>query len=155
MGTVTAIRADRVGKQFYRAKFYDKDFSGQDFNHGDFRCASLMGCKFDHCDLSYANFEGANLRGASLIGTRCYRTNFKDASLASAVFEPKDAFGATFTFTCESFDGMKPAKLWWDMWLMTLLRMKPPEEGMDLEVIRAIGPDIYAGLRQLMQTRVF
>ena len=155
MATVTAIRADRVGKNHHKQKYYNRDFSGMDLKNADFRCASLMGCKFDDADLSYANMEGANLRGASLIGTRCYRTNFKDASLAGAAFEPKDAFGATFTMACETFDGMKPAKLWWDMWLMMLLRMKPPEEEMELAIIQAIGPELYAGLRQLMDRRIF
>ena len=156
MGTMmTTVRADRVGKNFYNKKLTNHDFSGQKLDHADFRCASLIGANFDDADLSYANFEGANLRNASLIATRCYRTNFKDACLAMAKFEPKDAFGATFTFACESFDGMKPAKLWWYMWLMMLLRMKSPEEDMELDIIKAIGPDRYAGLQQLMVRRIY
>jgi hypothetical protein len=155
MGETMTVRADRVGKNFYNQKHSGRDFSGQKLDHADFRCASLIGCNFNDADLSYANFEGANLRMATLVGTKCYRTNFKDASLACATFEPKDAFGATFTFACESFDGIKIPKLWWYMWLMMLLRMKPPEELMELDVIKIIGPDRYAGLQQLMARRQF
>jgi len=150
---ITTVRSDRSGKHFYNRKLLNYDFSGQKLDHADFRCASLIGANFDDADLSYANFEGANLRGASLKGTRCYRTNFKDACLAMSDFEPKDAFGITFTFACESFDGAKPAKLWWYMWLMMLLRMKSPEDAMELDVIKAIGPDTYAGLQALMTNR--
>lgn len=153
MGTMTAVR--ERAKSFYNQKFYSQDFSGQNLCNADMRCGSFINCNFNDSDMSYANCEGANFRGSSFVGTRCYRTNFKDASLASATFEPKDAFGATFTFACESFDGMKPAKLWWYMWLMMLLRMKAPEENMELDVIRAIEPDRYAGLQQLMRQRTF
>jgi hypothetical protein len=155
MAETLVVRADRAGKSFYNQKLLNHDFSGQKLDHADFRCACLIGANFNDADLSYANFEGANLRGASLVGTRCYRTNFKDAALACSNFEPKDAFGVTFTFACESFDQAKVAKLWWYMWLMMLLRMKPPEEDMELDVIKIIGPDRYAGLQQLMARRAF
>ena len=151
MGTLIAVKPREPFKTWYNKKLYNHDFSGQNLSHADFRCASLMGCNFNDADLSYANFEGANLRNATLVGKRCYRTNFKDAALAGSAFEPKDAFGATFTFACEAFDGMKPAKLWWYMWLMMLLRMHPPEVDMELDVIKIIGPDRYAGLQQLMK----
>jgi len=153
MGTVTVVR--EKAKSFYNQKFYSMDFSGQYLGNADLRVGSFINCNFNDADLSYANCEGANFRGSSFVGTRCYRTNFKDASLAGTTFEPKDAFGATFTFACESFDGMKPAKLWWYMWLMMLLRMKPPEENMELDVIRIVGPERYAGLQQLMKQRMF
>lgn len=150
---IAVVKAEKA--VFRNAKYYNHDFSGQNFSYCDFRGASLMGCKFNDCDLSYTNFEGANLRGAEIVGARCYRTNFKDASLAGARFEPKDAFGVTMTMNCETYDGMRPAKLWWYMVLMLLLLTKPDDPQMELDLIKAIGPERYDGLRTIMQRRVF
>jgi hypothetical protein len=155
MGTSVTTGDSRRTKLFYNKKFYNHSFKGQDLSHADFRSATLIGCDFTEADLSYANFEGANCRGANFTTTRLYRTNFKDAALADSIFEPKDAFGMTITLSCETFDGMKMSKLWYLVWLMLLLRSKPPEEEMELKLINVIEPERYAGLRTLFDRRVF
>ena len=142
-------------KNFYNQKFYEHDFSGQDLSHSDFRNSTCLGCNFDRADLSYANFEGANCRDSTFVATRCYRTNFKDTALAGSKFDPKDGFGMTITLTCETVDGMRIGKLWWYVWLMLALRMKPPDEDSELKLINAIGTEKYEGLRQLFSRRVF
>jgi len=155
MGTIVTMPVvnARGNKNFRNQKFYNHSFANQDLAHADFRCASLIGCSFEHADLSYANFEGANCRCADFTATRCYRTNFKDAALAGSKFAPSDAFGMTFSFTCEMFEGMQVAPLWWYMFLMNLLLMKAPTEEMELDVIKIIGPERYAGLKTLMARR--
>jgi len=140
----------KVVKSFYNQKLNFHNFSGQDLVDADFRKASLIGCNFNDADLSYTNFEGANLRHATLVRSRCFRTNFKDACLMDVDFSPKDAFGVTFSFDCNTFTGLKFSEMWWHMILMSLLLSKPPKENMDLDLIKAIGPERYAGLHQIV-----
>ena len=154
MGTDAIVTPEVKKKNYHSVKLYRADFSNQDLSHADFRCASLIGCDFSNSDLSYANFEAANCREAKFFATKLYRTNFKDAALADSIFEPKDAFGMTITLSCETVDGLKIGKLWWFVWVMLALRMKVPEEDLELKIINAIGRDRYIGLRQLFERRI-
>lgn len=144
---------------FAGKKFNSYDFSGKDWRGFDFSKAQFVCCNFDKANMSEVDCTGSDFTGSSFKDTICYRTNFKDCKLAGIVFEPKDAYGVTFSFTCETFRGTRISPLWYFSWLLMAAEMTPMEvvkdDGLSLtdKVIAVIGAERYVRLKALFLRR--
>jgi uncharacterized protein YjbI with pentapeptide repeats len=138
-------------------RFERKDFSGQDLRRFNLSKAVFHFCNFDKANLSEVDCSGSDFMGSTFRDTTCYRTNFKDCKLAGVVFEPKDAYGVTFSFTCETFTGMRISQLWFYSWLMMAAAMVPIEPPTELtltdKLIAMIGAERYVRLKALFARR--
>ncbi len=140
-----------------RQRFYSRDFSGQDLRKVSMRGSLFSSCNFDSADLSEADCTGSDFQGSSFDQTTCYRTNFKDATLAGTRFNPKDCFGMTLTLQCKTFQGMKVGALWFYAWLLFATMMHPFGDTSDMvdRVVTAIGPERWVKLKALFGKRQF
>ena len=138
--------------RFEGESFADQDLRGMDLSHKTF-----INCNFDRADLRETTFEYSDLTCSSFVGSNCYRTNFKDANLTGIRFAPKDAYGATFTFTCKTFDGVKISQTWWYSWLLMATKMIPDsgpvKESLRDNLIACIGSERWVRLKAMFQNR--
>ncbi len=156
-GDAVGTRTDR--KKIARHANYKfphgHSFVDQDLVNADFRGASVIRCDFGGANLSYANFEGANCYEADFSGANLYRANFKDAILAGAKMMPRDLFGATFTLTCDTFQGMEVGHLWNMTWFYMALLMKQNEKPeLREQIIALIGKDRVERLDKMFKDRI-
>lgn len=145
-------------KVFINRKFYDADFSARDLTHADFRGCTLVNCNFDDSDLSYATFEGANCDGSTFRQSNLYHTSFKDAVTARCTMDPKNAYGATLSLTCDTFDKVKIGTNWMAAWLYYPIIADIPEDvKTDLKaiVLKFIGQEQFDGLERHFKNRAF
>lgn len=142
-----------------RGKYYNRNFSGCDLSSCKMNFSMFYQCVFDQADMSNANCEGSDFTGSSFRDTICYRTNFKDAKLATTIFEPKDCFGMTLTLQCKTFENIKVSQIWWLGFLFFATMMIPAErpikEPFKDNLIAMIGPERWAKLRSLFGKREF
>jgi len=151
------LKKDYRGRDLSRQKFYQHDFSGQDLSKMKLRQSLFHRCNFDNADLTEADCEGSEFFGSTFRDTVMYRTNCKDAKLASTIFEPKDCFGLTLTMQCKTFDKMKVSPMWWYAWLMFASLMIPgnvkESEELQNRLMQAVGAERYLRLRTLLAKR--
>jgi hypothetical protein len=150
--------AGKPEKVFINRKFYDTDFSNRDLTHADFRGCTLVNCNFDSSDLSYATFEGANCHGSTFRQSNLYHTSFKDAVTAHCSMDPRNAYGATLSLTCDAFDKVKVGKNWLAAWLYYPLIADIPEEiktELKAIVLKVVGEEEFNGLERHFKNRVF
>jgi uncharacterized protein YjbI with pentapeptide repeats len=149
---LTVHRANLSGKKFER-----EDFSGQDLRGSNLSKASYHFCNFDKANMAEVDCTGSDFLGSTFRDTNCYRTNFKDCKLTGIVFEPRDAYGVTFSFTCETFTGVRISQLWFYSWLLMAAAMVPIEPPTELtltdKLIALIGAERYVRLKNLFQRR--
>lgn len=140
-------------------KFARVDFSGHDLRGCHLTKAEFLFCNFDKANMSEVDCTGSTFTGSTFRDTICYRTNFKDCKLGGIVFEPRDAYGVTFSFTCETFTGVKISQLWFFSWLLMAAAMepqeglKPGEIGLVDKLIAVIGAERYVRLKALFARR--
>ena len=140
-------------------KFDKADFSGQDLRGFNLTKAQFMCCNFDNANMSQVDCTGSDFMGSTFRGTDCYRTNFKDCKLAGVIFEPKDAYGVTLSFTCDTFRGMRTSQLWFLSWLLMAAEITPmevvPEGQLSLhdKVVATIGAERYIRLKAMFRRR--
>jgi hypothetical protein len=115
------------GAKFSGQKFYQKDFSKQKLKFSDFSRCSLLECDFTDADCSYSNFSNANCYGSNFTGTSLYRSNFMEAQLQKVIFKPRDCFGITLTWKCDTFRDMEVDSDWLEVWSFMPSLMKLPE----------------------------
>lgn len=123
-----AGQSKRADKVWLNRKCYDTDFSNKDLTHADFRGSTLVNCNFDSSDLSYANFEGANCHGSTFRQSNLYHTSFKDADLTLCIIDPRNAYGATVSLTCGTFDRVTIGSNWMAAWLYYPLVATIPDD---------------------------
>jgi Pentapeptide repeats (8 copies) len=135
--------------------FKGVDFSGKNLSKCDLRYSKFQWCNFDNADLSEANCEGSDFSGSTFRNSNCYRTNFKDCNLKGVVFEPRDAYGVTFSFSCQTFENMQLGQLWWFCWLQMLAKTVPTKgpvkDDIRAKLINVIGAGRYVKLDQLFK----
>ena len=151
--TTIPLKLGPEGKKHANQKYYNVSFAGRDLQHADFRSATVCECDFTGADLSHANFKGANCWGSNFTDSRMYRTDMTDANLSKTIMKPKDCFGISLTFTCDTVMDMQVSEKWYHMWLFMAGLMKPPSDEDRLKLIHAIGEARYIRLRQLFESR--
>jgi len=141
---------DLCRKRFYSVSFADQDLSGLKMTN-----SLYFRCDFDRANMSETDCTGSEFTGSSFRQTNCYRTNFTNAKLGNTIFEPKDLMGATFTMTCQTFDGARVSALWIFGMFMFIAMMKPTGTTEPIiENLKAmIGAERYIKLRGLFQKR--
>lgn len=143
-----------------KREFKGEDFSGQDLTGQDMRFGKYIGCSFDDADMKLVNCEGSDFTNSTFRRTDLYRANWKDCKLAGIVFEPKDCYGITFTFSCSTFQNVQIGRLWWFSWALMLSEMYPTAgpgttEDLRSKIIALIGAERYTKLKQLFNRREF
>lgn len=127
------------------------------FVNGDLSHSVFKNCCFDGCDLSGAACEYSDFTGSSFRDSNLYRTSFKASKLACVVFEPKDAYGITFTLECSTFENMQISQLWWFAWVMFAAKMLPTvgpiRENLHDKLVGMIGAERYVKLIELFRRR--
>lgn len=145
-------------KVFINRKFYDTDFSNRDLTHADFRGCTLVNCNFDNSNLSYATFEGANCYRSSFKQSNLYHTSFKDAVTAEVEMDPANAFGATLSLTCDSFEKVKIGKMWMAAWLYFPLIAEIPDnvrQTLTTMIKDLLGEEKFNVMERHFKSRVF
>src|SRR5712675_605098 len=116
----------RVGLDFSNQKFYQRDFSNQNLQYANFRLSTCIECNFSGADLRYANFDSGNCYRSNFTNAIMYRTFMPNCSLQGTIFKPKDCFGITLTWKCETFMDMEVDETWMKVWLFMPSLMKLP-----------------------------
>lgn len=116
-----------AGLVFAGQKFSRKDFSGQKLKYANFSRCTLLECNFKDADCAYANFSNANCYGSNFTGASLYRVNMMEAQLQRTIFKPRDCFGITLTWKCETFKDMEVDDTWLEIWSFMPTLMKLPE----------------------------
>lgn len=150
VSAIQLIEEDLSGK-----KFYNRSFKGMNLAKKKMRGSLFFQCCFDDADLSESDGTGSDFTCSTFRNTNLYCTNWMNAKLSGIVFEPKDAFGITWTMACKTFDGMRVSPLWSMAWLYFFTIMKPQGQAADMvdKVIAAIGAERYAKLTALFSKR--
>lgn len=115
------------GPKFSGRKFYQYDFSGQILQFADFSRCSLLECNFTNADCKYSNFSNANCYRSNFTGASLYRSNFMEAQLQGVIWKPRDCFGITLTWKCDTFRDMEVDQDWLEIWSFMPSLMKLPE----------------------------
>lgn len=139
-----------------RQKFFGKDFSGQNLRKARMNASTFKNCIFDRADLTDANCEGSEFHGSTFKNSVCVHTNFRAAKMQNVLWAPADAFGCTFSMTCQTYRGMKFSRIWFLSHLQFALMMEADFEGgkqMQDAIIAAMGTDTYVKMQQLFRGR--
>lgn len=158
MAQIKSTVEGKPEKVFINRKFYDADFSNKDLTHADFRGCTLVSCNFDNSDLSYATFEGANCYRSTFRQSNLYHTSFKDAVTAEVTMDPRNAFGATLSLSCDAFEKVKIGKMWMAAWLYFPLIAEIPDDVRKTltEMVKGmLGEEKFNGLERHFRNRVF
>ncbi len=152
MATV-AVLAENLSK----LKITGRSFAGEDLKGRDMSFSVFENCNFDGADMTGANCEGAFFPGSTFRGTICTYTNFKDARLGGAIWDPKDAYGCVLTMSCDTFRATRMGQFPWFLFLMfaTQMELLPgPVSGNPKDaLIAAIGAERYVKLSKLLARR--
>lgn len=141
-------------KQYERTKCFSHDFSGQDLSRMSFNHGTFVTCNFRGCDLTQTTFVGANCYGSDFKDAIMDRTNFKDAVLASSIFDPKYIFGVTLTMTCDTFANMKIGRTALLYWVYMPLLMDSADKELTDKLVNAIGTDQFLALNKVFREAV-
>lgn len=150
---------EHLGEDFSNKKFYKHDFSRQKLQYAKFRGSTLIECKFVDTDLKYANFISANCYGSDFTGANLYRANMTECSLQHTIFKPRDCFGLTLTWKCETFRDMEVDETWLKVWMFmpTMMKLPPVKNGdkswLD-RLILLLGEKTYRKFAQVFENRI-
>lgn len=166
---------DLSHKQFVDHDFSDVDLTGaKTFNASFTRCtfkkfsqantqpdgalrpvsAQFHHCIFDDGDIAFSNFYKSDFLGSSFRRTNMYETVMVKCRMPHMVFEPKDAFGIAFSFTCHTFQHGVISPFWYLSWFilansMTMMQHAGYPSDMQARIIDAIGAERFAKLKTL------
>lgn len=111
-------------------------------------------CIFDGGDIADSNFYKSDFLGSSFRGTNMHETVMVKCRMPHMIFEPRDAFGISFSFTCQTFQHGVISPFWYLSWFilansMTITKHAPYPDDLQARIIDAIGAERFVKLKKL------